>query len=399
MEYDPSSTTIVPFDPLGRRLARPSVVQSSDFTFGMEEEYFLAEIETLESVPCAPDAFFEEAARKTEGRITREFLGSQIEAVTRPHADIAEMRRELAYLRRELADVAAGYGLAILASGTHPTALWRDSLQSPKERYDKVMDDLQMIGQRNMLCGMHVHVELPDPDRRVEIMSRMTSYVPLFLALSTSSPFWQAHNTGLKGYRLAAYDELPRTGLPEHFRTSAEYDAYVEALVLSGIVPNASHIWWAMRPSTAHDTLELRAPDCTTRIDDAVAIAALYRTLARHLYYAKDLPEPTSVSRALAVENKWQAQRNGVHSTFATEAGPVAFGDFLDTVIGMISADAAELGCLDEVRHCQTIARNGTAADAQLEIFQQSVADNGSEKIALRKVLAWIAATTAETAS
>ncbi len=118
----------------------------------------------------------------------------------------------------------------------HPSAgvLARVGAKSPKDRYDKVMDDLQMIGQRNMLCGMHVHVEFPDPARRIDVMTRMLPYLPLFIALSTSSPFWQRRATGLKGYRLAAYDELPRTGLPELFRTTAEYDAYVDAMVRSG---------------------------------------------------------------------------------------------------------------------------------------------------------------------
>src|SRR4030088_234760 len=104
---------------------------------------------------------------------------------------------------------------AILAAGTHPTAAWSRSRQTATERYDAVMDDLQMIGQRNMLCGLHVHVELPDPDDRVDVMTRMLPYLPLFIALATSSPFWRSRPTGLKGYRLAAYDELPRTGVPE----------------------------------------------------------------------------------------------------------------------------------------------------------------------------------------
>ena len=128
-------------------------------------------------------------------------------------------------------------------------------MQSPKDRYDKVMDDLQMIGQRNMLCGMHVHVEFPDPARRIDVMMRMLPYLPLFIALSTSSPFWQRRATGLKGYRLAAYDELPRTGLPELFRTAAEYDAYVDAMVRSDAMQDASHLWWAIRPSLKYPTL------------------------------------------------------------------------------------------------------------------------------------------------
>src|SRR2546423_8756202 len=114
------------------------------------------------------------------------------------------------------------------------------------------------------------------------------------------------------GYRLAAYDELPRTGVPELFRTKEEFDAYIAAQVKAGIIADSSYIWWAIRPSLAHPTLELRAPDCCTLIEDAIAISALYRTLVRHLYYNPWRNHGmTAVSRALLVENKWRAPRHG----------------------------------------------------------------------------------------
>src|SRR5580693_3881611 len=254
------------------------------FQFGIEEEYFLADAQSLQVPSETPDALFHKAKAGTGGRVGREFLQAQIEVATEPHRDSATARRELQRLREHAAAAAARHGLAILACGTHPMALWREAVQSPKDRYAQVMDDLQMIGQRNMLCGMHVHVEFPDATRRVDVMRRMLPYLPLFIALSTSSPFWQGRATGLKGYRLAAYDELPRTGLPELFRTGAEYDAYVDAMVRSGAMRDASHLWWAIRPSLKYPTLELRAADSCTRLDDSVAIAALYRVLVRYLY-------------------------------------------------------------------------------------------------------------------
>ena len=196
------------------------------------------------------------------------------------------------------------------------------------------MHDLQMIGQRDLLCGLHVHVALPDPDDRVDVMYRMLPYLPLFLALSTSSPFWQSRATGLKGYRLAAYDELPRTGVPELFRTREEFDAYVAALVHAGVIKDSSFIWWAIRPSLNNPTLELRAPNSCTLVEDSIAIAALYRTLAHHLYVNRwrnaDL---NAVGRAIVVENKWQAQRHGVQATFASEDGPMTVAEMLDRVI------------------------------------------------------------------
>src|SRR5208282_154410 len=207
----------------------------------IEEEFFLSDIATLQAVSETPDALFSGADFHAAGSVEREFLQAQIEVATEPHSNARAARSELLRLRWSAAAAAAQHGLSVLACGTHPHALWREAVRSPKDRYQKVMDDLQMIGQRNMLCGMHIHVAFPDPARRVDVMTRMLPYLPLFIALSTSSPFWQGRATGLKGYRLAAYDELPRTGLPEIFRTNAEYNAYVGAMVDSGAMQDASH--------------------------------------------------------------------------------------------------------------------------------------------------------------
>jgi carboxylate-amine ligase len=245
-----------------------------------------------------------------------------------------------------------------------------------------------------MLCGMHVHVELPDPDERVDVMCRMLPYLPLFLALSTSSPFWQSRSTGLMGYRLAAYDELPRTGVPELFRTKEEFDAYIAAQVKAGIIADSSYIWWAIRPSLAHPTLELRAPDCCTLIDDAIAIAALYRTLVRHLYYNPWRNHGmTAVSRALVVENKWRAQRYGIHGTFVTEEGAVTVGEMLERVIEETAADASALGCAEEIAHCRKIVGGGTSADTQLAVFKEEHG-RSNRKGALQAVTDWIVGAT-----
>ena len=297
---------------------------TGEFKIGIEEEYFLVDAQTKLAARRMPEGFLAAAKEATGGQVAGEFLQSQIEAVTLPHTDIKTAQQELRHLRQAIAKVAADHGLAILAAGTHPTADWGKSQQSTGERYDMVMDDLQMIGQRNMLCGLHVHVELPDPDDRVDVMMRMLPYLPLFIALATSSPFWRSRVTGLKGYRLAAYDELPRTGVPELFRSKDEFDAYVEALVKANVMNDASYIWWSIRPSLKHPTLELRAPDCPTLVDDSIAIAALWRALARRLTRNPQLNAGlNAVSRAIVVENKWRAQRYGVHGTLVGDNGAI----------------------------------------------------------------------------
>ncbi len=387
------------FDPYDRRLslrtpapaghAPRSFVSDDLFQFGIEEEYFLSDAQTLEVPAETPDALFRQADFGATGQIGREFLQAQIEVATEPHCSVDAAAQELLRLRQNAAAAAAEHGLSILASGTHPLALWREAVQSPKEHYARVMDDLQMIGQRNMLCGMHIHVEFPDPTRRVDVMTRMLPYLPLFIALSTSSPFWQGRNTGLKGYRLAAYDELPRTGLPELFRSNADYDAYVAAMVRSGAIKDSSHLWWAIRPSQKYPTLELRAPDCCTRIGHSIALAALYRTLTRYLYGHPDHNADLDVvDRSIAIENKWRAQRYGAHGTFVTRAGGVAVGAMLGRVLDLIAADAEVLGCAEQVERCRAIVAGETSADAQLRVFTEN--EHEGADIALHKVAAWI---------
>jgi carboxylate-amine ligase len=364
------------------------------YRIGIEEEYFLVDAATRSVTRAMPEAFLTAAKAATNGQVMGEFLQSQIEVATLPHTDIKTAREELRHLRQTVAKVAAEHRLAILAAGTHPTADWGKSQQSEGERYDAVMDDLQMIGQRNMLCGLHVHVELPHPDDRVDVMTRMLPYLPLFIALGTSSPFWRSRPTGLKGYRLAAYDELPRTGVPELFRNKEEFDAYVDALVKAGVMQDSSYVWWSMRPSLKHPTLELRAPDCPTLVDDSIAIAALYRALAHRLTRNPELNRDiNAVIRAIVVENKWRAQRYGVRGTFVGEHGAIAVADLMEQVIDEVSADAAALDCLDEVQRCREIVGAGTSADAQMAVFEAHGKSEGRAR-ALDAVTDWIAVTT-----
>ena len=242
--------------------------------------------------------------------------------------------------------------------GTFPLAFWPEQMVTPKVRYDAIMDDLQMIGYRNMLCGMHVHVQVPDLDSRINLIMRLTPYLPLLLALSTSSPFWQGQLTGLRGYRLAAYDELPRTGLPELFRTKQDYDEFVSALVWAKIIPDASYIWWALRPSLPNPTIELRVADSCTRLDDAIAIAALFRCLVRALDRDRALNAGFDrVGRAITQENKWHAQRYGIAATFVDPfaRSPLTVKQWLDQVLDFIAEDVDALGC---ARRHQALGRD-----------------------------------------
>ena len=370
------------------------------YTLGMEEEYFVFDAETRRAVRRIDKKFLARVRSDLGDRVTTEMLQSQIEVVTPVCATMDEARAHLTHYRRTLSQAAHAHRLGVAAMGTFPLAFWPEQVVTPKERYDAILDDLQMIGYRNMLCGMHVHVEVPDPDSRINLIMRLTPFLPLLLALTTSSPFWQGRLTGLHGYRLAAYDELPRTGLPELFRTKEDYDAFVEALTWAKIIPDASYIWWAVRPSLAHPTIELRIADSCTRLEDALAVAALFRCLVRALDRDRDLNAGFDrVGRAITQENKWHAQRYGIGATFVDpfSRSPLGTREWLDQVLDLIDADVGALDCQREIGHLETILAEGTSAMRQIEVFTTARAAGGNRLTALKEVVDWAGRTTETT--
>lgn len=368
-----------------------------DYRFGIEEEFFVVDADSKAVQRRMPARFFDQLKERLGEQVSVEMLQSQLEIATRPTTGTGSALDQLRGLRHAVADVAAEHGLGVIASGTHPTATWDGARATRANRYDGVMNDLQMLGERNMVCGLHVHVELPDPDERVDVMRRLVPYIPHFIALATSSPFWGAKQTGLMGYRLAVYDELPRTGLPEMFPNHAAYERYVDALVSARAISDSSYVWWAIRPSRKLPTLELRAPDSCTRIEDTVAIAALYRSLVRFLVRnPHHNREVDSVDRAIADENKWRAQRYGVHGSFVdlAQRRALSVSDAVDGLVNLVEADAEALGCHDALMHVRAIAQSGTSADVQLAVFQEAQHRTGNRTEALAAVKAWLASAT-----
>jgi carboxylate-amine ligase len=364
------------------------------YSIGIEEEFFVFNLRTRRALRHADKQFIAAAKKRLGDRLMTEMLQSQIEVATPPCATLADARTHLAQYRVALGATAKDHGLGIAATGTFPLANWSEQNITQKRRYDAIVDDLQMIGQRNMLCGMHVHVEVPDSATRVNLMLRLTPYLPLLLALSTSSPFWQGHLTGLRGYRLAAYDELPRTGLPELFRTNEEYREFIAALVGAGIIPDESYIWWAIRPARNFPTIELRIADSCTRLDDALAIAALFRCLVRALDRDRDLNSGFDrLGRAITVENKWHAQRHGTAATFvdAFRRMPVSVSEWLGEVLDFIAEDAAALSCESEIARLLRIVVEGSSADRQIAVYDGALKAGCKRLTALKDVVDWAA--------
>lgn len=363
------------------------------FSLGIEEEYLLVDRQTRDLVPDPPPAMLEECQKRLEGRVSPEFLRCQIEVGTRVCSSFAEARADLAELRATVAEVAGRHGLAPIAAATHPFASWTAQKPTERERYLTLARDMQAPARRLIICGLHVHVGLEDPQLRIDFLGQIAYFLPHLLALSTSSPFWRGADTGLKSYRIAVFNEMPRTGLPESFDSFAEYQRHLSVLVDAGLIEDGTKLWWDCRPSARFPTLELRIPDICTRLDDGVAIAALYRCLLRMLWRLRTANQRwRRYSHMLINENRWRAQRYGLDEGLVDfgkgEIVPVA--DLLEEIIALVGEDAEAFGCVEEVEHAREIVRRGTSAHRQLAIYRDVLAAGATREDALRAVVDWL---------
>lgn len=370
----------------------------NDYRFGIEEEYFLADVATRDTPDTAQLERFHAAAEARVPRVERELLASQIEGSTPPSADFAAARAVLAELRAGLAETARAHGLLVFAAGTHPAAHWTQQSHTGKERYQDLARELRLAARRTVVGGMHVHVEVPRPEQRIDLMNRLLPFLPLLLALSASSPFWQGRPTGLAAYRLSVFGEMPRTGLPEPFAGQADYERFVTVMTRSGAIADASYLWWVVRPSMRYPTLELRVADSCTRLQDAIAIAALWRCLVRLVDRRPELNRDlTGASRGITRENLWRAQRDGVRADLIDEASgeTASVEQRLEEVLSLLGEDADALGCTAETQAALLIIRDGTSAERQITMFETARADGRTETEALCSVVDWLAETTA----
>ncbi len=371
--------------------------QAPSFSLGIEEEYLLIDTQTRDLASNPPPDLMRAAQAKLGASVAAEFLRCQIEIGTPVCHDARQAREHLLHLRGTIAEIASAYGLAPLAVSTHPFAHWRDQMPTDKDRYRDLAQDLQMVVRRLMVSGMHVHVGIEDENTRFDLFRQLPYFLPHLLALSTSSPFWESKRSGLMSYRLSVFDELPRRGLPEHFADAHEYHRTVAMLVDAGLIEDASKIWWDLRPSTKFPTLEMRITDVATRVDDVIAIAVLYRCIARMLYRLRLSNQRWRIySRFIIAENRWLAQRYGVKGQLVDfgKGACVDFAALINELTGLIAQDAEFFGCEAEIEHVRNIVSTGTSADRQIARFDELKADGQSDTEALRGVVDWLRAET-----
>ncbi|MEM6792740.1 MAG: carboxylate-amine ligase [Acidobacteriota bacterium] len=343
-------------------------------TLGIEEEYQIIDPETRQ-LASSNEALLREGVKILGEQIKPEFLQSQVEVGTRVCQDIQEARSELVRLRKTVSDLARRQGLAMAAASTHPISSWSDQEITSVDRYRQLEENLRHVVRRMLIFGMHVHVGIEDPELRIDVMNQARYFLPHILAITTSSPFFQGKDTGLKSYRTVIFENMPRSGIPPSFRAFSEYQAFVDTLIATGCIDEPTKIWWDIRPHPKFPTLEFRVSDVCTRVEECLCVAALLQALVAKLIKLRNHNQSwRSYQHHLIVENKWRATRYGLNGMLIDfgkrEEVPVRHLalELLDLVDDVVD----DLGSRAEVEYLRRIVREGSSADRQLETFRRT---------------------------
>lgn len=374
--------------------------RQENLSIGIEEEYLLVDAETRELASRPPADFMETCKKRLDSRVMHEFLRCQIEVGTQVCSNIAAARAELIELRQTIAETARDFGMRMIAASTHPWAHWASQEPVDMERYRILGAEHQTLARRMAICGMHVHAGIEDENLRVDLMSQVSYFMPHLLALSTSSPFWEGHDTGLKAFRPIIIGDLPRSGFPEIFENWTDWLELLDDLKTCGMAGDPSKIWWDIRPSGKHPTLEIRICDICTWAEDGLTIAALYQSILAYLCHLRERNERRRhYRRILLAENKWRAQRYGVEAEMGDfgKRKSVPMPELMDELVEILRPYAEQLGCIGEVENARIIARRGTSADHQLRVYRDALANGASERDAHIAVVDWLVEQSAAT--
>src|SRR6476660_8510667 len=344
------------------------------FTLGIEEEFQIVDPATRE-LKSHVSEILDEGKLLLGEKIKHEMIQSMIEVGTGVCANIQEAREDISKLRCIISGLARKKGMAIVAASTHPFSKWSEQTIYEHDRYKLLVDELQMVARSLLIFGVHVHVGIADLDRRIHIMNAARYFLPHVLAMTTSSPFWVGHNTGLKSYRSEVFKKFPRTEIPDHFDSYSSFQRYVDLLVRTGCINDGKKIWWDLRPHPVFPTLEFRICDIPTRVDDTVAIAALFQAIVAKLTKLIEKNLGFRLYRRMLIqENKWRAVRWGIDGKMIDfgKQKEVPTRDLILELLEFIDDVVDELGSRKEIEHIHTILERGTSADEQLRVYKET---------------------------
>ena len=359
-------------------------------TFGIEEEYFITDLHSRRMLSEPPAAVLTACQRAIGAGFAFEMFQGQIEVASPVFKASRDAADYLATVRHNLAQSLGEFGLGIVCAGSHPLAAWREQTPTVHAHFEQLFEDVQQVARRSVLCGLHVHVQVPEQLDRIAVMNEVSPWLPLLLLLSCSSPFWEGAPSGFMSYRQAACDEWPRMGVPEHFEDWAAYQRYLGLLRRMGVIKADGNGWWGIRPAARYPTLELRMTDACPRLEDALTLATLFRVMVTH---ACGMARPgatfTAQTRWLLQENRWQAKRYGAQGTFALddEGATGTAEQWLERASRLFRTTAASMGEPAVFDHALALLRRGSSAVDQLQCFADASAKGADAHAGLQAVV------------
>ncbi|GAA2061989.1 MULTISPECIES: glutamate--cysteine ligase [Leifsonia] len=351
--------------------------ESERSTVGIEWEIALVDGATGDLVQIADEVLRELGTPdgREHPQITHELLMNTVELVSRVHRTVPAAITDLQELIGLVREVTDPLGVELMCAGTHPFAQWFDQKVTPNERYDRLLDRTQWWGRQMMIWGVHVHVGIDSVDKALPIVNGLLTYYPHLQALSASSPFWAGARTGYASNRALMFQQLPTAGLPWQFGTWANYEAYVDDLVATGVVEDHSEVRWDIRPSPKWGTVEMRACDGLSTADEVGAVSALIHCLTDRMSGQLDAGvEPVTLQPWFVRENKWRAARYGLDAEIiqAPDGSERLVSDSLRELVDDLQPEAERLGCVDELSTVLTILDTGASYQRQLAVAEQN---------------------------
>lgn len=353
-------------------IPRPSL------TIGIEEEYQIIDPATRELRSFITQFIEGDHVVMVERNLMPELHQSMVELGTPICHNLEQAHEELAKQRRFIVNLAAQKDLAVVAAATHPFSRWQDQAVTPLPRYRGVLEEMQLLAQRLLIFGMHVHIGIEDRAFVIDTMNVVRYMLPHILALSSSSPFWLGRKTGLKSYRSAVFEDFPRSGTPEICRTAADWDNLVGTLVRTGCIPDGSKIWWDCRPHHKYPTLEFRICDIVTKVDEAIAIAGIFQAIVLWLWKLRRKNITFRVYRKeLIDENRWRAARYGLDGKMIDfgKSEELPTRALVRELLDLVGEEIEELGIRKQIKVIEDVLMHGTSADRQLRVYDANDGD------------------------
>ena len=322
----------------------------------MEWELELVDLQTRElaSGDAASDILRELAAPHggEHPKAKHELLESCIEVITGVCLTVAEAEKDLLETLGEVSAAAERRGLGVMCSGTHPFTDWATQQISPNPRYAKLIQDMPWLARRLQIFGVHVHVGVRSPDKAIPIVNALTAYIPHFLALSASSPYWMGTDTGLASARSKVFEGLPTAGLPYQLSGWDDFERFMETLISAQTISTIREVWWDVRPHPNFGTVELRICDGLPTLHEIGWVAALSQCLVEMLNAQLDKGYTLPMPKGWTVrENKWRAARYGIDADIIVdETGRTTpLREAFEELVHDLAPIADRLGCADEL--------------------------------------------------